>query len=151
MKKKIVGGVAAAVLIAGIYFSFESFARKSAQTTARWYAPAQVRAGAELYAAHCLSCHGAAGAGDANWKRRNDDGSFPPPPLDGTAHTWHHNLAVLRRTIARGGVPLGGTMPAFADKLSPEERDAVIAYIQSLWTDEIYQTWYERVQKNAAH
>lgn len=134
---------AAAVVAAYLAASFAS-------TPQRWYAPEQARAGKELYAAHCLSCHGANGAGAKDWRTRGADGAYPPPPLNGTAHTWHHNLAVLRRTIDRGGAQLGGKMPAFGDKLSAEERDAVIAYFQSLWTDEIYQIWAERVQKSPA-
>ncbi len=32
-------------------------------------------------------------------------------------------------------------MPPFNEKLSAEEIDAVIAWFQSLWSDEIYTVW----------
>ncbi len=32
-------------------------------------------------------------------------------------------------------------MPPFNDKLSSDEIDAVIAWFQSLWPDEIYRVW----------
>jgi thiol:disulfide interchange protein DsbC len=51
---------------------------------------------------------------------------------------------VLRRQINLGGVPLGGVMPAFKDKLSAADIDAAIAFFQSKWNDEIYATWTER-------
>ena len=147
-KKKIAAGAAIVAAFAGVYFLLSL---EAAQTSARWYSPVQVNAGEKLYAANCLSCHGVRGAGDANWRKRDEAGAYPPPPLNGSAHTWHHSLAVLRRTIDRGGAELGGKMPAFAAELNAEERDAIIAYFQSLWSDEIYKIWSERVQKNAAH
>lgn len=35
-------------------------------------------------------------------------------------------------------------MPAFADKLSPQEIDAILAWAQSHWSDKIYAIWRER-------
>jgi mono/diheme cytochrome c family protein len=35
-------------------------------------------------------------------------------------------------------------MPAFADKLSPPEVDAILAWVQSHWSEEIYAIWRER-------
>ena len=32
-------------------------------------------------------------------------------------------------------------MPSFADVLDDDARHAVIAYIQSRWTDEMYENW----------
>ena len=112
-----------------------------------WHNPAVVATGATIYTKNCLSCHGVSGVGTKNWRQRGEDGSFPPPPLNGTAHTWHHPLAVLQRTIKQGGVPLGGKMPAFGDKLTDEEIDAVIAYIQSQWPEQTRQTWAQNTQK----
>lgn len=81
-----------------------------------------------------------------DWKQRNPDGSFPPPPLDGSAHAWHHPLEVLARQINEGGKKLGGTMPAFGDVLSDQEMIAAIAYFQSYWDKQTYERW---VQMNA--
>ncbi len=50
----------------------------------------------------------------------------------------------LHRTIKIGGIPLGGSMPAFADKLSDTQIDAILAWIQFQWPVEIYGAWLER-------
>jgi thiol:disulfide interchange protein DsbC len=39
-------------------------------------------------------------------------------------------------------------MPAFEDKLSDDQIDAIIAWFQSLWTDEIYSLWMQRTQSS---
>ncbi len=109
----------------------------------RWYQEQQVMDGGALYSNHCASCHKADASGTENWKQPNDKGQYPPPPLNGSAHTWHHPLSILRRTLKRGGVPLGGYMPGFADKLNDREIDAILAWVQSWWNDEIYTTWKE--------
>ena len=46
--------------------------------------------------------------------------------------------------MRNGGAPVGGWMPAFGATLSDEEIDAVLAYVQSLWSDEIYRAWLGR-------
>ena len=110
----------------------------------RWYTPAQVAQGEKVYRENCASCHGVDAAGSANWREPDASGKFPPPPLNGTAHAWHHPKKVLRMTIERGGIPIGGSMPPFGDKLDNGEIDAVIAWIQSHWNDEIYSAWAKR-------
>lgn len=115
----------------------------------RWYSAGQITQGGQLYKSNCASCHGDKAQGlTKNWKETLADGSYPPPPLNGTAHAWHHPLPQLLRTIERGGVPLGGVMPGFADKLNDKERLAVVAYFQSFWADDIYQSWEERNRGN---
>lgn len=113
----------------------------------RWYSTQQVAQGELLYAQNCMVCHGVAGVGAPNWQERRADGSLKPPPLNGTAHAWHHTLAVLNRTIIEGGAASGGTMPAFGDKLNAVERNAIIAYLQSQWSDRIYNTWANNVEQ----
>lgn len=107
----------------------------------RWYTQSQLDQGRSVFLQNCAVCHGVEATGTADWKRRLADGSLPPPPLNGTAHAWHHDLATLDRSIRDGGVPLGGTMPAFGERLDAEARQAAIAYFQSFWSDEIYQRW----------
>lgn len=110
----------------------------------RWFTEQQFEMGKEIFATHCASCHGAKAQGIVeNWKQPNPDGSFPAPPLDGSAHAWHHPLNVLARQINEGGLKLGGTMPAFGDRLSDEEVIAVIAYFQSYWDEATYNRWVE--------
>jgi len=111
---------------------------------ARWYSPEQVDRGAAVFTQHCAECHGANAEAKPNWRDTTPEGKYPPPPLNGTAHAWHHPLDVLRRQIRFGGVPLGGTMPPFKDKLSSADIDAAIAFFQSKWTDEIYAAWKDR-------
>lgn len=110
----------------------------------RWYTQQQVEVGAGLYRANCATCHKENAEGTADWRQRDANGKLPPPPLNGTAHAWHHPLQVLRLVVNRGGAPVGGSMPGFADKLDGEQIDAILAWVQSHWPDEIYQTWYER-------
>jgi len=110
----------------------------------RWYNPAQVERGNALYQANCASCHKADTSGTPDWRKVDALGKYPPPPLNGTAHAWHHPRSVLHRTIREGGVPLGGSMPGFGDRFSSEQIDDILSWIQSHWTDEIYQLWSER-------
>jgi mono/diheme cytochrome c family protein len=122
----------------------DSAAPAGAPVQPRWYAQEQVAAGALLYRENCASCHKENAEGTSDWKTRDVNGKFPPPPLNGTAHAWHHPLEVLRTVVRRGGAPVGGSMPAFADKLDQAQIDAILAWVQSHWSDEIYAIWKER-------
>ena len=111
----------------------------------RWYTQNQVDKGRIVYNKTCLVCHGTNAQGlTQNWKIPLADGAYPPPPLSGSAHTWHHPLRLLKRTINKGGIPLGGKMPAFENILNEQEKSSVIAYFQDLWSDEIYNAWLKR-------
>ena len=110
----------------------------------RWYTQAQVERGTTVFDENCASCHGGNAQGSFNWRKRLEDGSYPPPPLNGTGHAWHHPLNMLMRTINQGGAPMGGQMPAFGDKLSKDDQKAAIAYVQSKWDKRIYDAWFER-------
>lgn len=116
----------------------------------RWYSAKQVDLGKVVYAANCASCHGENAESTPNWRETDDQGQYPPPPLNGTAHTWHHSMDILRRTVNEGGAKLGGLMPAFGHVLQDGEVDAVIAYVQSLWPDKIYATWAQANPDDAA-
>ncbi len=109
----------------------------------RWYSASQVNAGRPLYATHCAVCHGGDGSATPDWRTPGPDGHYPPPPLNGKAHTWHHPLDVLESTIAEGGSRLGGEMPAFVRTLDKDQRLAVVAHIQTWWTQDIYDRWEE--------
>jgi len=109
----------------------------------RWYSLEQVELGSGLYAMHCAVCHAADGSSTTEWRTLDVNGNYPPPPLNGTAHTWHHPLEMLDDTIANGGVQFGGVMPGFAAVMDQSERLAVVAWFQSLWPDDIYLKWQE--------
>jgi mono/diheme cytochrome c family protein len=110
----------------------------------RWYTQEQVAQGAPLYAKFCAECHGPKAASTTEWRKQDAEGYYPAPPLNGTAHTWHHQLPLLQRTIREGGAKFGGKMPPFADKLNAAEVDAIIAWFQSLWPEKTYTTWSGR-------
>ena len=109
----------------------------------RWYTQAQVETGKTLYEANCSVCHLADGSATVDWRTPGPDGKYLPPPLNGTAHTWHHSLALLNYTIENGGAEFDGVMPGFAGVLDQEERLSVIAYLQEWWPDDIYAQWEE--------
>ncbi|OZG69801.1 hypothetical protein BTA51_29565 [Hahella sp. CCB-MM4] len=111
------------------------------QADKRWYSAEQVSLGKTVYEQHCISCHLPQARGTFNWKKPTEDGSYPPPPLNGSAHAWHHPLPALLQTINEGGAAYGGKMPPFQTQLNDSEKNAVIAYFQSFWSNEIYLKW----------
>ena len=101
--------------------------------------------GESVYNKNCVSCHGEKGRGlSKDWKVKDKNGNYPPPPLNGTAHTWHHSPEQLLYTINKGGVEMGGQMPAFESVLSKNEKLALIDYIYSLWPKEIQDKYDKR-------
>jgi mono/diheme cytochrome c family protein len=106
--------------------------------------PIRVARGEAVYNKHCAECHGPRGIGlPGDWRKTGPDGKYPPPPLDDSAHAWHHPTEVLRRVIRKGSPPGMGNMPAWEGKLSEREIDDVVVYIKSLWSDEIYARWQQ--------
>lgn len=124
-------------------------AKPATPVAGRWYTAEQVFAGEPLYQTYCAVCHAADGSATADWKTPGADGNYPPPPLNGTAHTWHHPLELLDYTIVNGGVEYGGVMPGFGEALDEAQRLAIVAWFQSLWTDEVYEKWLEIEKRNA--
>jgi mono/diheme cytochrome c family protein len=103
---------------------------------------AQVARGKAVYDGYCLECHGAGGKGQpGDWRVRDADGHFPPPPLDDSAHAWHHPTADLLAVIREGSPQGQGKMPAWQGRLSEQQMHDVVAYIKSLWSDEVYALW----------
>ncbi len=108
---------------------------------------AEVMRGKSVFKNNCQVCHGEKGAGLVkNWREPQADGKYPAPPLNGTAHTWHHPESLLLSTINNGGAAIGGSMPAFKDVLSDKDKRAVLSYVQSLWPEKTYQMWLQRNQ-----
>jgi len=119
----------------------------TASASTRWYTDDQIGQGKKLFTENCQTCHGEKAQGTKNWKQTDKDGKYPPPPLNGDAHAWHHSMDILRRTIREGGIKLGGSMPSFKEKLDDKQVDAVISYFQSQWNDKTYQGWAARFLK----
>lgn len=102
--------------------------------------PETLQLGARLYAENCQTCHG----------DRQGKGRIPAAPSHGPdGHTWHHSDRNLREVILNGatemteqmrrmmGVPDDAPrMPAWKDKLSQDDINAILAYIKTFWTDE---------------
>jgi mono/diheme cytochrome c family protein len=105
--------------------------------------PEVLRRGESLYQQYCAVCHGAERQGAENWYRRLPDGTWLPPPLDGSGHTWHHPYWQLKDMIRYGAEARGGRMPGFEDILTDEDVEAIIAWLQSKWPDEIFEAWRE--------
>ena len=86
--------------------------------------PETASKGAELYLANCQSCHGDQdGQGTAGGASTHNH----------TGHTWHHPDAQLKDWILSGKVGFG-LMPAFKDKLTEPEMDAILVFIKTWWT-----------------
>ena len=100
-----------------------------------------VERGERIFGTYCASCHGDSGEGQPHWSITKSDGTLPPPPLNGSGHTWHHGDGTLYKQVKFGGgyLDLPGFksgMPAFDDTLSHQEIVDVLAYVKSLWADQ---------------
>ena len=104
-------------------------------------APAVIVAGASLYQRHCAGCHGENAEGDPDWRQRNADGKYPPPPLNGQGHAWHHSKQWLVEMIAEGSEP-EGNMPAWEGRLDQSEMESIVAWFQAQWPDMIFDAWH---------
>lgn len=85
-----------------------------------------LKTGARLYGIHCQACHGdREGRGMiAGAQPHNEDG-----------HAWHHPDVQLKDWILNGK-PGPALMPAFRDKLTQEDAEAILAFIKTWWTPE---------------
>ncbi|MEG3637628.1 c-type cytochrome [Magnetococcus sp. PR-3] len=104
-----------------------------------WKGP--VQRGEMLYLTNCAQCHGPRGMGQPGvvWNKPlpGDDLKFPPPPLDHSAHAWHHADGLLQRMIQFGGQD--GRMPAWGDKLTPAQIGDILTYLHQLWSPDQLQ------------
>jgi hypothetical protein len=62
----------------------------------------------------------------------------------GTGHTWHHPTVFLFQQIKNRKVNKASPMPPFSGILSDAEINAVIAYIKSLWPEDIRKKYSEQ-------
>lgn len=88
--------------------------------------PEVVALGRQVYYEHCATCHGERGRGDGP-----GGAGLYPPPADLTAeHFFHHSDHRVLEWVGNG-IP-GSAMPGFKDRLTLEERQAVVAFIRQL-------------------
>jgi mono/diheme cytochrome c family protein len=125
-------------------------APKTETAGARWYTAEGVSRGAPIFARLCADCHGKKAQGDFIWRQQGADGKFPPPPLNGTAHAWHHPIRALGSQIKFGAPGGSGSMPGFTQTLSDQDVIDLIAWFQDKWSDEIYAAWLVREQQSRA-
>jgi putative copper resistance protein D len=87
------------------------------------YAAPSVARGAPLYAQNCAECHGAGGRGDGPLA-----GKLPIRPADLTEpHLFAHKVGEIFWWVSYGRD--NGTMPGFADKLTPDQRWDLINFV----------------------
>lgn len=103
--------------------------------------------GLKIYQQTCAACHGRQGEGAPNWQKRDANGKYLPPPLNGTGHTWHHPMATLVDIINNGTQPQGGNMPPWKDKLTDVQIQDILFWLQSQWPTELYVAWYKHNQE----
>ena len=108
--------------------------------------PEKIKRGEAVYRANCASCHGPNGEATPGWRNPGADGKYPPPPLDGSAHAWHHSTETLEKMIRVGSPADIGGMPAWDGKLTNQQIDDVIVWIKSLWPDEVYDIWLKEIE-----
>ena len=129
------------IILSSALFLTGCFSSDDAQSSAA----DSVQIGKNTFEKNCIVCHGESAQGLVkDWKKRLPDGKFPAPPLNGSAHAWHHSPKALLSTINDGGVKLGGWMPGFKDQLNNDEKQALLDYIYSLWPKEIQQRYDSR-------
>lgn len=116
----------------------------SAGQVSRWYSAELVEQGQQLFRDKCAACHGNNAEGVPDWRRANEEGDYPPPPLDGGAYAWRFSLEQLREHIQVGEQVEDCERPSMQVRFTTDETDAVIAYFQSKWPERIYQAWQSK-------
>lgn len=106
--------------------------------------PEVLAAGERIFHTHCAECHGPRAEGLVEDWRKTIDGKYPAPPLDGSAHAWHHSFSQLARVIRNGTADLGGSMPGWGDELSDEQIARTVHYLISLWPEDVRRAWEAR-------
>jgi mono/diheme cytochrome c family protein len=95
-----------------------------AQAASPTMSPDQQTAAATVYAANCVSCHGAAGRGDGPAA-----GALKPSPVNFQVRQPSTERA---RTVLNDGIS-GSAMPAWKSRLTQQEIESLIPYIQRMY------------------
>jgi putative copper resistance protein D len=122
----LAGGVF--VLIAGLTLAIPPLVSDAYPTTYRRpevpYQTASIAEGRVLFAQHCVVCHGPRGAGDGPAAARLS----PRPPDLRAHHVALHTAGDIFWWITHGKPP----MPAFGDRLGPDERWHLVNFLRAL-------------------
>ena len=113
--------------------------------------PVRYTRGLKLFQQTCAACHGRDGEGAPNWQKKDAQGKFLPPPLNGTGHTWHHSMQMLLDIINNGTQRLGGNMPPWRGKLTDVQIQDILFWMQSQWPRELYSAWFRNNQEILSH
>ena len=116
-----------------------------------WFTDEQVVSGARLYQTNCAECHGKKAEGEEDWQGIGPDGKRPPPPLNGSAHASHHSVNDLRAVFMADDHGAQDGEQSRKAKLTDQHALAIIAWMQSLWPDEVYSKWHYRHHRNQWH
>ena len=106
-----------------------------------------VQSGTVLFTKHCAHCHGDDAIGQdptqpsGGW---DDNMSRLAPALNGTGHAWHHPPELIYEYIEKGSIDKTSPMPSFGSILKDNDIKSIIAYINSLWPDEILDSYRKR-------
>lgn len=84
--------------------------------------------GQTLYVPSCAGCHGEQGEGHVS--------AVPAPPLDSSSALWQQTDQQIYDWIANGKLDGEAPMPAYGNQLTEEQIWAVVAYLQTLWSEE---------------
>lgn len=77
--------------------------------------------GEQRFSQVCANCHGVNGQGYV---------AAGAPPLNGSAHAWHHSDTQIRGWLRNGY----RSMPAVPSNWTERDIDAVLAYVKQWWT-----------------
>ena len=90
---------------------------------------ASLQRGAELYVAHCATCHGDGAMGDGPTAATLDPA---PAPIAHTSQMMGDSYLFYRVSEGGGLAPFNSAMPTWKDVLSEEERWHVLNYVKAL-------------------
>ena len=116
-----------------VFFSGDDGASWETFEGSRWTTTPRLEAGKRIYQESCQNCHGVNGTGEPAENIAGTDVS-PAPPLNDSAHAWHHSNQDLIKTILEGSSQEGSRMKAWKDTLSKADAQNVVAYMKSLWS-----------------
>ncbi len=79
-------------------------------------------AGQSVFKAKCIMCHGVDGQGNTTMGRQVNAANLLSPDVKKLS------AAEMKDVVTNGK----GSMPTFSDQLSPDEIDAVVAYVRTM-------------------